>query len=342
MITTLDRALNNSEALSNSIMPQLEGAGHSTKWVLHYNNDEAILDQVEQLIDQKTSDQASKFVLMLQSFTSDMESMSGEMIGENSTFGENLRATIADFYLEFSEDLQSILMSLANKSNSHWANDEDLYSMLTFLKNDIDSECYKVLLLPHSQGNFYANALYQALYGLSSNGYNISDFKLIGQLSLGAPTSAIGGGLTPIKDEDSITAILSHKDDIILNLMSGLGLSVSEQTVDTPTSDLSAHGLIETFLRVPEIEARMHETALKIANELEPMPLYQYSVASSAMQSAGHNDFDEVLDIKFPAGEEYRYYNVPLSVYESMRSAPSVGAYFNKNIRNDYYYIRFK
>jgi hypothetical protein len=42
------------------------------------------------------------------------------------------------------------------------------------------------------------------------------------------------------------------------------------------------------------------------------------------------------LEVTFHSGRVYRYFLVPASIYAALRAAPSIGAYFNQNIRNRY------
>ncbi len=42
------------------------------------------------------------------------------------------------------------------------------------------------------------------------------------------------------------------------------------------------------------------------------------------------------LTIEFVTGRPYRYFDVPPDEVDAFRSAPSTGAYFNRNIRDTY------
>ena len=44
------------------------------------------------------------------------------------------------------------------------------------------------------------------------------------------------------------------------------------------------------------------------------------------------------LYIRFTSDHEYEYYNVPETIYEHLLRAPSIGQYFNANIRDHYDY----
>lgn len=57
-------------------------------------------------------------------------------------------------------------------------------------------------------------------------------------------------------------------------------------------------------------------------------------VSSSNLVSVGYEDTSETLEVEFKNGNIYQYYNVPQVMFETLMQAPSVGAFFNANIRN--------
>lgn len=59
-------------------------------------------------------------------------------------------------------------------------------------------------------------------------------------------------------------------------------------------------------------------------------------VKSSNLRSFGYQD--GVLEVEFNNGRVYRYSGVPEGVVRRMLSAPSVGEYFAKHIREEYAY----
>lgn len=59
-------------------------------------------------------------------------------------------------------------------------------------------------------------------------------------------------------------------------------------------------------------------------------------VSSSNLASVGYDSGSETLEVEFKNGSIYQYYNVPQVMFESLMQAPSVGSFFNANIRNNY------
>ncbi|GAA4792813.1 KTSC domain-containing protein [Olivibacter ginsenosidimutans] len=57
---------------------------------------------------------------------------------------------------------------------------------------------------------------------------------------------------------------------------------------------------------------------------------------SSVISAFDFNPDQHILKIKFVSGMNYSYFNVPVSVYKSLKRAKSKGSYFNRHIRNNY------
>ncbi|GAA4313269.1 KTSC domain-containing protein [Compostibacter hankyongensis] len=64
------------------------------------------------------------------------------------------------------------------------------------------------------------------------------------------------------------------------------------------------------------------------------------AVNSSVIASVGYDEQNKILEIAFHHGGIYQYSGVPLSIYEGLMSADSLGHYFAENIRNGYEYIQ--
>lgn len=62
------------------------------------------------------------------------------------------------------------------------------------------------------------------------------------------------------------------------------------------------------------------------------------SVDSSNVAAVGYDDETETLAVEFNSGSVYHYSNVSRDTFEALRDAPSVGKYFNANIRDIYEY----
>jgi len=60
---------------------------------------------------------------------------------------------------------------------------------------------------------------------------------------------------------------------------------------------------------------------------------------SSVLQQASYAS-DETLELVFRTGAVYRYFGVPSTVFENLMIAPSKGACFNRNIRDNFRHQR--
>ena len=70
-----------------------------------------------------------------------------------------------------------------------------------------------------------------------------------------------------------------------------------------------------------------------------PMPDMQ-SVSSSNIAAIGYDLENQTAYVQFLNGSTYAYKGVPEHEFESLRTAPSVGSYLNRNYKNVYPYER--
>jgi hypothetical protein len=64
------------------------------------------------------------------------------------------------------------------------------------------------------------------------------------------------------------------------------------------------------------------------------------SVSSEAIASINYDTESGTMSVGFTDGTLYVYSDVPESVYVDLITASSIGAYFNKNVRNEYSYTQ--
>jgi hypothetical protein len=65
-------------------------------------------------------------------------------------------------------------------------------------------------------------------------------------------------------------------------------------------------------------------------------------VSSSSVAAIGYDERSETLEVEFLRGTVYRYHGVSVDAYESLRHAPSIGAYFNQHIKDAYAWEQVK
>jgi len=59
-------------------------------------------------------------------------------------------------------------------------------------------------------------------------------------------------------------------------------------------------------------------------------------VSSTSVRSVGYDRRTHALEIEFLSGSVYRYAMVPASVFERLRTAPSVGSFVNSVVKPRY------
>jgi hypothetical protein len=59
-------------------------------------------------------------------------------------------------------------------------------------------------------------------------------------------------------------------------------------------------------------------------------------VNSSVIRALGYDDRNRVLEVEFHTNRIYRYFDVPPTVYSDLLGAPSLGEFYNRQIRNEY------
>lgn len=58
------------------------------------------------------------------------------------------------------------------------------------------------------------------------------------------------------------------------------------------------------------------------------------------LASAGYDPTSQTLELEFRNGGIYRYFEVPVSVYEALMMAPSKGRFFVAEIRGRFTHVR--
>jgi hypothetical protein len=57
---------------------------------------------------------------------------------------------------------------------------------------------------------------------------------------------------------------------------------------------------------------------------------------SSVIASLEYNPASRTLEVEFHSGRMYQYFGVPKSEYQALLKAPSLGGYFNREIKPRY------
>lgn len=65
-------------------------------------------------------------------------------------------------------------------------------------------------------------------------------------------------------------------------------------------------------------------------------------VDSSNVESIGYDENEQILYVRFLTGAMYIYKGVSKYEFDGLQSAPSVGSYLHRNIKNNYPYERIE
>lgn len=215
--------------------------------------------------------------------------------------------------------------------------DADLQKAKRRLESQLKN-CTRTIIVGHSQGNFYSNALITSLYGSYNHqdGSSLSDYKMLGYMGLALPTSVVGGAFGSGNPE-YVNYITNDNDYVMAAVRSNIGAVPANYNASFTFSDWTGHALGEAYLHRSGQASVTASKMASIVKELKPFPLHnQNSSGSSAFKGMGYSKISRVLDIEFNDKSVYRYLEVPEAVWNEFTSASSKGGYFNKNIRNNY------
>lgn len=64
------------------------------------------------------------------------------------------------------------------------------------------------------------------------------------------------------------------------------------------------------------------------------------SVSSTSIASIGYDEASQTLEIEFSNGSVYQYYNVPQTIFDELRTSPSVGKFHAYQIKDVFPFSR--
>lgn len=63
-------------------------------------------------------------------------------------------------------------------------------------------------------------------------------------------------------------------------------------------------------------------------------------VLSSHVALLGYSAETKTMRITFSNGKTYEYHGVPAQIYQRLKSAESIGKFFNQNVKNNYHGVK--
>ncbi|PNH83376.1 KTSC domain-containing protein [Vibrio diazotrophicus] len=316
MFTTPEDVRSNRDALDRFQDKHLGQYEKYRNVQVGYNFNETFIDQIAEVAFHKMTDvqKSSNEGRLLQNF----------ILGHNLNIINDLSGAFSWFFTEIVEDVESM-------------QDEGDYQNLKHLLNLSMDDCTRVLLVTHSQGNFYGNRLFTEISNayIYPTGVKLSDYPMLGYLGIANPTLHVGGYYG---DSNShIAKTFTNDNDWPMWAIRRSFGAVSADPVSASDSDESyGHGLEEAYLENNAAPVLVNYM-VQIIENLTPYPLFeQLQSSSSAFSHFGYSNISEYLDFRFRYGGGYRYSGVPEPVWNDLLISSSHGSYFNIHIRDKY------
>jgi hypothetical protein len=165
-----------------------------------------------------------------------------------------LEAAIKDWVKRQYAELERLILEAANNP---FAGDADVGSAVAAIHTEIVNDCRKILLLAHSQGNFYANAIWEGVYAKPVDKYRMDQFRILGIVGLGSPAGRVGNDLASGLASSKLRVYVNHEGDIVKVILDTLGLGTLPATTNADTSDPTAHALLDTYFESRRLFRRL-------------------------------------------------------------------------------------
>ncbi|MBD1576421.1 KTSC domain-containing protein [Vibrio sp. S11_S32] len=266
----------------------------------------------------------------------------------NKAVQENISNTFSGFDTaptsqQSAQETTDVMSAILEEIHDTYYQDQTFQHAYSSVTKLLD-ECKRVVLIGHSQGNFYTNALLDNLYSSYQypDGSTLHDYRMLGYFGFALPTSSVGG-YTGDQYPHLMGFITNDNDLIMAAIRYTIGALPSNYDNDFSLSDFTGHSLIVSYLHKLGQSNIAATNIRNIISQLYPPPIADKNITySSAMISYGYSKLSQVLDIKFFDSSVYRYLNVPYKEFELFVNSKSKGSFFNSSIKNIYPYVKIK
>jgi len=314
MFTPYDAYQSNKNALKQFITAYLVQEGFNAEVGGQYNEDEDKFSQVIEVARQKWEDDDAEEIII-------------DFLNNATSYDDPEVAKVA--LTEFLQDINTAYESTLDEVDSERATAK--------LESLLDT-CSRVVLVTHSQGNFYGNAIINNIYSNYTfpNGYSLNEYPMLGNMQIATPVDVPGSSIGIIYPE--VIGNITNNNDFIMELVRSVfgSAEANYNSADNPY-DSTGHSLELSYLTPTGQAGEISSQMRNIAYNLTPYPMQaQWETSSSAISGFGHSTINRLLDVEFTDGTVYRYNSVTPNIFTGLLNARSQGGYFNTNIRNNY------
>ncbi|SFD06849.1 KTSC domain-containing protein [Pseudoalteromonas denitrificans] len=247
-----------------------------------------------------------------------------------------LGGSITSLRPEETSSILQIMDQVFSQVNFSIVNEVDYHNAYMRLLSKMHS-CNRLVLLGHSQGNFYTNALYEEmiLNYQYTDGYYLSDYPMLSLASIATPSLNLGG--TVGNEYSSLISHLTLDQDIFMHAVRKLFGSKNSNYSAQSLFDSTGHSLVDSYLRHFGVAKAIAQGVASSIKAQSPFPLFdQHPVNSSAFSHIGYSSINRVLDVQFKSGSVFRYFDIPNTVWEGFYYSTSLGSYYNEYIKGQY------
>ena len=135
------------------------------------------------------------------------------------------------------------------------------------------------------------------------------------------------------KDDDTLTIVLKPESNETLEFEGGDFMVVVDE---------DDHLIKITIANASQfiVQAMAAGVKVEVSPSVQPKQsgMIWYNADSSMISAFGYDEAEQILEIAFHSSGIYRYFDVPLDVFEGLRDAPSKGSYLRSMIVDMYDY----
>ena len=174
--------------------------------------------------------------------------------------------------------------------------------------------CQKVIIVAHSQGNFYANHAWNNIYSLTLQGISLDRIKPLGIVGVAAPTHMIGSPLYYSGFQDDAARFVTLKSDVVINAVRAVNpATINGNTKNRKEShDWKNHSFIDAYMAGSPSRQRILTFIKQLAYNLETLPYHHIPITTQPeVLQIGYDPINQVLEEQLTDDSIWRCYHTP-------------------------------